>query len=164
MPLAKKGRAAPQALTVSSCTVQEAVAAAMEEAASAAGASSALHAFWGATSYHPEDLPSAGQFRTAAGAKPLQAQASSGNGEEVQKGPLAREVRISGVRAAIVDPGRVAAVPGVMTNFIKVRSTQCLTPVVSQGCGAFDHGTPLSNGDSLPLLGKQKGQPAALAI
>ncbi len=161
--MARKGRAAPQALTVSSCTVQEAVAAAMEEAASAAGASSALHAFWGATLYHPEDLPSAGQFRTAAGAKSLQAQASSGNGGDVQKGPLAREVRISGVRAAM-DPGRVAAVPGVMTNYIKVRSTQCLTPVVSQGCGACDHETPLSEDDSLPLLGKKKGKPAALAI
>lgn len=107
----------------------------MEEAASAAGASSALHAFWGATSYHPEDLPSAGQFRTAAVAKPLQAQASSGNGEEAQKGSLAGEVGMSGVRAAIVDLGRVAAVPGVMTNFIKVWSTQCLTPTVPKNAG-----------------------------
>ena len=139
--------------------MQEAVAAALEEAASAAGASSAVHAFWGATLYHPADLPSAGQFRAAAGAKPLQAQATTGDGEEAEEASLAREVEGSGVRAAAVHPGRVAAIPRVMTNFIKVRSTQCLTPVVIPGLQGYQrsHKTPVSNGDSLPLLGKQRG-------
>ena len=49
------------------------MAAALAEAAAAAGATSAVHALWGATLYHPADLPSARQFRAAMGAQPARA-------------------------------------------------------------------------------------------
>ncbi|KAK9834164.1 hypothetical protein WJX81_004377 [Elliptochloris bilobata] len=93
---------------------EEAVAAALEEAASAVGATCAVHAFWGATLYRPQDLPSAAQFRAAAGAKPLQA----GRGGAAA-GPVTGEDGRTGTNPEAVDLSRVAVMPGVMTDFIK---------------------------------------------
>ena len=99
------------------------MAAALAEAAAAAGATSAVHACWGATLYHPADLPSATQFREAAGAKPPRAPRGSGAAAGAAAAGPATEcggTREQGEGA--VDLRRVGAVPGVMTNFIKVRA------------------------------------------
>lgn len=100
------------------------MAAALAEAAAAAGATSAVHAFWGATLYHPADLPSARQFRAAAGAKPARAP----RGSDAKSGAAAADGALDPAcggsekkEDGAVDLGRVAAVPGVMTNFIKAR-------------------------------------------
>jgi hypothetical protein len=58
--------------------LQAAVAAAVTEAAHAAEGAAAVHSYWGATLYHPADLPSAAAFRAALGAKPLRSQAAGG--------------------------------------------------------------------------------------
>ena len=114
--------------------VQEAVAAALAEAAAAAGATSAVHAYWDATLYHPADLPSARQFRAASGAKPARAPrgsdarsgaAAAGSALDPACGGNERE------KDGEVDFGRVAAVPGVMTNFIKVLAgVKILNPLI----------------------------------
>jgi hypothetical protein len=58
--------------------LQAAVAAAVTDAARAAGGAAAVHSYWGATLYHPADLPSAAAFRAALGAKPLRSNVKAG--------------------------------------------------------------------------------------
>jgi len=58
--------------------LQADVAAAVTEAARAAGGAAAVHSYWRTTLYHPADLPSAAAFRAALGAKPLRSKAAGG--------------------------------------------------------------------------------------